>query len=193
MSRTDKTAPWWVKAHDPAFGARVVHDHCGGECRVETLADARRSAVSRTSIWRHQRQCERFDLETRFCDPDDAFGCMAPWRVSLARREGLSAPRCLGHLHLYVAHPDIPCEVCDAPPDPSCAPQWQRRYYAWELPKIHGRSVGRTAKRLAEKSLRAASRNELREAAKEWNATGDVDATVGSAGLVRRSGGCGCC
>lgn len=192
MSKTDKTAPWWVKAHDPAFGARVFHDHCHGECRVETLADARRGVVSRTSMWRHQRQCERFELETRFCDPNDAFGCMASWRVFVARREGLPAPMCLGHQYLYVAHPDVPCDVCDAPPAPTCAPRWERRY-SWELRKIHGRSAGRAAKRLPEKSVRAASRNEMREATKEWNATGDVDAAVGVAGLRERPGGCGCC
>lgn len=192
MSRTDKTAPWWVKAHDPSFGARLEHDHAGGECRVESLADARRRVVSRTSWWRHERQCERFDVETRFCDPGDTIGCMAPWRVRFAQREGLPAPTCAGHLRLYAAHPDVPCEVCDAPPPPTCTPRWARRY-AWELRKIHGRSMGRAAKRLPEKSLRAASRNELREAAKEWNATGDVEAAIGSAGLVRRPGGCGCC
>jgi hypothetical protein len=56
MSKTDKTRPGWVREF---YEGDVEHDHTGGECRVETLDDVRRSnrfrSPSPTCGWRVHR------------------------------------------------------------------------------------------------------------------------------------------
>lgn len=65
MSRTDAHRPAWVQKFDPAMPAVVEHDHRRGECRVETLDEARDYATSRTHPrWRY---------------PDDFAPCQRSW------------------------------------------------------------------------------------------------------------------
>ena len=176
VSKTDKTRPWWVQLFDPGVGACVEHDHRFGEGRVESFAEKRQRVTSRTvGWWRHERRCERWEVETLFCGVHEGvWGCESSWAAYRANALGLPRPVCPGHTRLYVAHPDVPCEVCDAPDRAPCEMRWPYPY-RWEMRHIHGYSVGRASKRLGEKARRRATRDALRLAAKEWRAEGDTD------------------
>ena len=69
MSKTDRTRPGWVTEF---FTGTLEHDHRHGQCRVETLADARRRGrhvdaptcrhrLQRGYVYRAKMYCDRMD------------------------------------------------------------------------------------------------------------------------------------
>lgn len=176
MSKTDKTDPYWVKVRMPEWGGRIEHNHIEGVCREEPLSGGARGASPRGRYW-HIRRCGRFEQETLYCDDKCMTWESQRWWMRKALGEEMLTPPpvCRGHIRFYLAHPDMPCSVCDAPPKPTCVYSWGDLPYRIQVHWCGGASLGRATKRLATKRRRQRSRAALRVAQREWNTWGETD------------------
>ena len=188
MSKTDKTAPRWLRTF---YDVPVVHDHRDGRCVMPTLRDARMDSARSD---RHVRSdCPRYELVRDPCPGHLSCGTAADRLavfVGWARDDG--DVRELARLaRLYTAdrpmrcayHPrwefsaSVPCAGCDqARPKATCFSRLSQ-YDGYAARVLAGRPRGPRGR--DEPAERAASRAALRGAARERNAGGDLDLDVG--------------
>lgn len=188
MSRTDKTDPGWLQEH--RYGI-VEHDHCrGGECRVETLAQARASAARSD---RHPRErCARYTLVEEACPGHlncylarnrlNTLRNLARWDngfVALLRLDRYNDRNpffCDRPHRRYVYDSSVPCEGCarrEAMPPATCEHRIVRGYV--HVARVYGDAPPPWFRRQFETTARADTRTALRNAARDYNTNGDTD------------------
>lgn len=156
MSDTFKTRPGWVSDF---FDGTVEHNHAGGQCRVETLAEAR--AAARGALRGHTRgRCPRWVRTALPC----------PAAIRADRRCPLSwaedGGSCPGHDRLFF-HAEIDCGVCDA--RPTCTRRIDEHWEATQ--RRYGAGVPRWFVRtMHHVPLRRSGRDTLHAARREYNA-----------------------
>lgn len=171
MSDTDKDKPAWLRDLDHG---RIDHDHRDGECRIETLQVARAARYTQ-SRWVHALTCAKYEWDVWVCEKQTREpGC---WQTEQVREwvDGIyivvwwRATRCRGH-RLRTFYPERSCSCDELPEAPTCTAERVYRTYG-------GRQ---TAPRDYRRDLwfgpeRARERDDLRGAAREYNAYGEVD------------------
>lgn len=174
MSDTEKDWPNWVRNHTHG---RIVHHHEGGECVIETL-ELTRQLRTQPSRWAHASTCAKYEWDVWFCDKQTREpGCWRAdrdpvWIDGIRVEIRWRATQCTGH-RLRTHHPDRPCS-CDATPAaPTCTPErvYGSRWAYWSNdtpPREFRRDTWFGPERARE-------RDQLRGAAREYNAHGEVD------------------
>lgn len=183
MSRTFKDRPYWVKKFDPDYGAHIDHDHRKGECVVEDLAAARRETTQRHNRYRHYRYCNKIEIIVTHCTREHPQQPAHPWMPECWTASGYGFVNgrfhwvingCRGH-ETIINYPENDCS-CDRWPDypnTTCYMEMggSRRYYSMFADGPPSEFV-REDYHAPE---RRRARDELRNIAKEYNATGDLD------------------
>lgn len=182
MSRTDKDRPAWVQKFDPTVRSIVRHDHTKGECREETLSDARLDAAG--GHRRHHR-CAKVQVIVEYCTrkaprqrPGTVFKCWdfvgGPYDPVL----GLQPRPCEGH-RVVTRDESIDCS-CDRWPErePVTCDRWFNLGYCDAVSKFYGEHPPREFVHAVWWGPdRARVRDELVDARKRYNA-GDDDVDV---------------
>lgn len=170
MSDTDKDDPYWVQNY---YIGAINHDHRAGQCRVETLADARQANTSRARYYsRHLDDCTRRVTETTWCSRHDRDRFCYLWVF-----DGYDGDcrvywwkTCEGHTRTFLDH-TLPCTCPPLPVRPTCTVAW-RLHFRWFVstnpPKEWMQAV-------VYGPARRAVRDTLRDEARAWNAGADVD------------------
>jgi hypothetical protein len=147
MSRTFNTRPGWVREF---YDGVLDHDHTGGQCRVETLADARLAA--RRHLGSHFNRCGRVVWVPADCN----YFC---------------SPKCTTAHTRASYDPALDCGGCDTAPEHvfTCEHKFNRGFVYEQ--KAYGARIGPEFLRdIYHSPMRRTARDVLRRAAGEYNA-----------------------